>query len=46
MSKWDNQKTGDLFKAILTLKNTQEAKKIFDHQFEHKHSLIKTLGIS
>lgn len=29
MSRWDNPKTKDLFKAILTLKNVNEAKKFF-----------------
>ncbi len=29
MPKWDNQKTEDLFKAILALKNVSEAKKFF-----------------
>lgn len=29
MSKWDNPKTEDLFKAILTLKNVKEAKMFF-----------------
>ena len=29
MSKWDNPKTEDLFRAILALKNINEAKKFF-----------------
>jgi len=29
MSKWDNQKTQSLFKAILALKNISEAKRFF-----------------
>jgi len=29
MAKWDNPKTEDLLKAILTLKNVKEAKRFF-----------------
>jgi TrpR-related protein YerC/YecD len=29
MSKWNNQKTEELFEAIMNLKNTNEAKKFF-----------------
>lgn len=29
MNKWDNQNTDELFKTILALKNTSEAKKFF-----------------